>query len=37
MTDFRSNYYIDHGIETITMTQEIDHPFRFETSRIDGC
>ena len=26
MTDFRSNYYIDHTIETITMTQEIDIP-----------
>ena len=26
MTDFRSNYYIDHGIETITMVQEIEIP-----------
>ena len=26
MTDFRSNYYIDHTIETITMTQEITIP-----------
>ena len=26
MTDSRSNYYIDHTIETITMTQEIDIP-----------
>ena len=26
MTDSRSNYYIDHTIETITMTQEITIP-----------
>jgi len=26
MTDSRSNYYIDHTIETITMTQEIEIP-----------
>ena len=26
MTDDRSNYYIDHDIESITMTQEIDIP-----------
>ena len=37
MTDFRSNYYIDHTIETITMTQEIDIPLDLKRVALLGA
>jgi hypothetical protein len=37
MTDFRSNYYIDHTIDTITMTQEIIIPLDLKRVALLGA